>query len=220
MTRRIPGLLLSPMNIARQNSIDAMGNIVPKDRLTHDHSMEFIPKSSINSRSHLEDHEPCYFGHALTRFFHSLIHLRMKHPSKRILMTKVDWKAAYRRCHLDFDTARQCCTHLDNLLLFPLWLTFGSAPAPPDFSCLSDTGSDIANDLFNDSSWDPLTLCSPHQAKMPPVPPSPHAPSDVPHPAQPLLFDFPHEEAMHLSTFDNFIDDQIAAGVDIGDNVM
>jgi hypothetical protein len=220
MTHRIPGLLLSPMNIARQNSIDASGNIIPKDRLTHDHSMEFMPKSSINSRSNLDDHEPCHFGHALIRFFHRLVHLRMKHPSKRILLTKVDWKAAYRRCHLDLDTARQCCTHLDNLLLFPLRLTFGGAPAPPDFSCLSDTGSDIANDLVNDPSWDPLTLCSPHQAKMPPVPPSPHNPGDTPHPAQPLLFDFPKEEAMHLSTFDNFIDDQIAAGVDTGNNVL
>jgi hypothetical protein len=219
LMRSIPGLLLSPMNIVRQNSIDAAGNIVPKDRLTHDHSMDFMPKSSINSRSNLEDHEPCHFGHALLRFFHRLVHLRMTHPSKRILMTKVDWKAAYRRCHLDLDTARQCCTHLDKLLLFPLRLTFGGAPAPPEFSCLSDTGSDIANDLVNDDTWDPLTLCSPHQAKMPPVPSSPHAADDLPHPAQPLLFDFPKEEAMHLSTFDNFIDDQIAAGVDIGDNV-
>jgi hypothetical protein len=31
MTHQIPGLLLSPMNIARQSSIDAAGNIIPKD---------------------------------------------------------------------------------------------------------------------------------------------------------------------------------------------
>jgi hypothetical protein len=58
---QIPGLLMSPMNIARQNTIDELGNIVPKDRLTHEHSTDFLPRSSINSRSRLEDHEPCHF---------------------------------------------------------------------------------------------------------------------------------------------------------------
>jgi hypothetical protein len=40
-------------------------------------------------------------------------------------------------------------------------------------------------------------------------------------PAQPISsLPIPKEEAMHLSTFDNFIDDQIAAGVDTGNNVI
>jgi hypothetical protein len=219
MVRKIPGLLMSPMNIARQNTIDELGNIVPKDRLTHDHSMEFQPQSSVNSRSRLEDHEPCHFGHALNRFFHILVHLRLKHPTRRILMTKIDWKAAYRRCHLDFDTALQCCTHLEDLILCALRLTFGGKPCPPDFSCISDTGSDLANDLVVDPTWEPLLLCSPHQAKMPPVPPSAHPEGELPHPGQPLLFDFPEEEDDRLSKFDNYIDDLIAAGVEIGDNI-
>jgi hypothetical protein len=219
MVRRIPGLLISPMNIARQNTIDSLGNIVPKDRLTHDHSMEFLTRSSINSRSRLDDHEPCHFGHALSRFFHIIVDFRIKHPTKRILMSKFDWKAAYRRVHLDFDTALQCCTHLENLLLCALRLTFGGAPAPPDFSCISDTGSDLANDLIADPTWDPLQLCSPHQSKMLPMPPSPHPPDELPHPGQPLLFDFPVEEESRLTKFDNYIDDLIAAGVEIGDNI-
>lgn len=72
---------MSPMNIARQNTINALGNLVSKDRLTHDHLMEFLPQSSINSRSRLEDHEPCHFGRALNRFFHILANLRLKHPT-------------------------------------------------------------------------------------------------------------------------------------------
>jgi hypothetical protein len=219
MALQIPGLLLSPMNIARQNTIDELGNIVPKDRLTHDHSMEFLPRSSINSRSRLEDHEPCHFGHALSRFFHILVNLRLRHPTRRILMSKIDWKAAFRRCHLDVDTALQCCTHLENLLLCALRLTFGGKPCPPDWSCLSDTGSDIANDLVADPTWDPSTLCSPHQAKMLPVPPSTHLVGELPHPGKPLLFDFPEEEESRLAKFDNYLDDLLAAGVEIDDTI-
>jgi hypothetical protein len=150
------------MNIARQNTIDFMGNIVPKDRLCHDHSMDFLPKSSLNSRARILDHEPCHFGHALNRLFHFIVHLRLRHPTKRILMTKADWKAAYRRVRMDVDTVLQCCTQLENLLLAALRLTFRGSPAPPEFSCISDTGSDIANNLVVDPTWDPLTLCSPH----------------------------------------------------------
>ena len=36
--KRIPGTLLAPMNVMKQNSIDECGRIVEKDRLTHDQS--------------------------------------------------------------------------------------------------------------------------------------------------------------------------------------
>lgn len=134
-------------------------------------------------------------------------------------MTKIDWKAAYQRCqHMDFDIALQCCAHMEDLPLCALRLTFGGKPAPPDFSCISNTGSDLANNLVVDPTWDPLLLCSPHQAKMPPVPPSPCPEGELPHPGQPLPFDFPEEKDDRLSKFDNHIDDLITAGVEAGDN--
>jgi hypothetical protein len=135
------------------------------------------------------------------------------------MMTKIDWKAVYRRIHLDIDTAKQCCTTLEDILLCALRLTFGGRPAPPDFSCISDTAADIANDLVADHTWEPTSLCSPHQNKLPPVPPNLHPHNELPHPGQPLLFDFPNEEANRLSKFDNYIDDQLAAGVDIDDAI-
>ena len=67
MAGRIPGLLMSPMKIACQNTIDVMGNTVPKDCLTPDRSKEFLSRSSINYRAPLDDHEPFHFGHALNR---------------------------------------------------------------------------------------------------------------------------------------------------------
>jgi hypothetical protein len=118
--RKIKSLLISPMNIACQNTIDFMDNIVPKDRLCRDHSMDFLPKSSLNSRARMLDHEPCHFGHALNRLFHFIVHLHLRHPTKRVLMTNVDWKAAHRRVHMDVDTVPQCCTQLENLLLAAL----------------------------------------------------------------------------------------------------
>ncbi len=33
----IPGLCMVPINIMAQNTIDELGRIIPKDRLTHDH---------------------------------------------------------------------------------------------------------------------------------------------------------------------------------------
>jgi hypothetical protein len=35
-------LLMSPMNVARQNTIDELGNIVPRDHLTRDPLMFFF----------------------------------------------------------------------------------------------------------------------------------------------------------------------------------
>jgi len=36
--QKIPGALLAPMNIQKQNTIDEYGRIIEKDRLTHDQS--------------------------------------------------------------------------------------------------------------------------------------------------------------------------------------
>jgi hypothetical protein len=108
--QKIPGLVLSPMNIARQNTIDETGRVIKKDRLTHDHSYDYFANSSINSRCDLTLHEPCMFGRAMSRLIHWIVYLRRRHPSLRILLTKTDWKAAYRRGHLDITTAVQCAT--------------------------------------------------------------------------------------------------------------
>jgi hypothetical protein len=128
--RKIPGLVLSPMNIARQNTIDETGQVMEKYRLTHDHSYNYFPNSSINSQCNLNLHEPCMFGRAMSRIIRWIVYLRGKYPTLRILMTKTDWKAAYRRGHLDIKTAIQCATQTDEFLLIPLRMTFGGGPVP------------------------------------------------------------------------------------------
>jgi hypothetical protein len=61
--------------------------VIKKNRLTHNHSYDFFPGSSINSRCHLDLHEPCLFGKALSRIFHWIIHLHARFRTKCILIT-------------------------------------------------------------------------------------------------------------------------------------
>jgi hypothetical protein len=219
MVYKMPVLVLSPMNIAKQNTIDENGRVIEKDCLTHDHSFDFFPGSSVNKRCRLDLHQTCMFGKLLSRMFHWIIHLRTKYPENRILLTKTDWKAAYRRAHLHINTALQCATHFASTLLILLRMTFGGAPCPASWSCISDTSCDLATDLAKHPEWEPLKLKSPHQHLLLEVPPAPahRAPSQ---PAQELLFDFPIEEEDHIIKFDNYIDDLIRGGVDVDDDAI
>jgi hypothetical protein len=75
----------------------------------------------------------------------------------------VDWKSAYRRIHLQADTAVKSCTCLDGLLLLALRMTFGGSPNPAEWSEVSEVMTDLANDLARRLDWDPLLHRSPHQ---------------------------------------------------------
>jgi hypothetical protein len=48
--RLIPGLSMVPMNIMAQNTINELGWIVLKDRLTHDQSWKWSLGTLVNSR--------------------------------------------------------------------------------------------------------------------------------------------------------------------------
>jgi hypothetical protein len=45
----ILGLVMAPMNIMEQNTIDKFGRIIQKDRLTHDQSWKWSSGTSVNS---------------------------------------------------------------------------------------------------------------------------------------------------------------------------
>ena len=47
---QIPGVLLAPLNIQAQNTINERGEIIPKNRLTHDQSWKWQSGTSVNSR--------------------------------------------------------------------------------------------------------------------------------------------------------------------------
>ena len=47
----VPGILLDPMNIMTQNTIDEHGRSIEKDRLTHNQSYKWGSGTSVNSRA-------------------------------------------------------------------------------------------------------------------------------------------------------------------------
>ena len=128
---------MAPMNITNQNTIDEHGRVVGKDRLTHDQSYKWSSETSVNSRVVKEELLPCKFGACIKRVVNWAVAARRKYPDRRILASKIDYKSAYRRCHLNARTAVQTCTQLpgkDLAVLF-LRLTFGGAPGPYSWIC-------------------------------------------------------------------------------------
>ena len=106
----VPGVLMAPMNITNQNSIDEHGRIVGKDRLTHDQGYKFGSNTSVNSRVLKDDLLPCIFGACLKRLINRAVTVRLKLPRKIIPASNIDYNAAYIRCSLGAKTALQTCT--------------------------------------------------------------------------------------------------------------
>ena len=158
--KNIPVVLLAPLNIQLQRTINERGKIIPKNRMTHDQSWAWQSGTSVNSRVDKEQLMPCYFGQAMKRIINWAVAARKKYPNTRILATKLDIKAAFRRCHLNASTAIQTCTQLPELrlALMMLRLTFGGAPCPSEFGAISETICDLINAILQHDDWDPLTL--------------------------------------------------------------
>jgi hypothetical protein len=65
--KSIPGFLMAPMNIMAQNRINKIGQIIPKDQLTHDQSWKWSSGTSINSRIRKELLQASRFGFCIRR---------------------------------------------------------------------------------------------------------------------------------------------------------
>ena len=187
----LPGVLLAPLGLVTQATINSRGEITPKHRLTHDQSFEIQPGVSVNSRLLPDQLTPCRYGTALRRFLHFIVDLRRRHPATRILLTKLDFKAAYRRLHMAPETAIQSAVVFDDFALVALRLTFGGAPCPSHWSDLSEIACDTCNKLARCPAWNPRQhpqLRSPHQDRF--VGPPRFLPPNIPcAPAQPTIVD-------------------------------
>jgi hypothetical protein len=60
--KQLPGILLALLNIQLQKTINKLGEIIPKNRMTHNQSWKWQSGSSVNSRVDKEQLMPCYFG--------------------------------------------------------------------------------------------------------------------------------------------------------------
>jgi hypothetical protein len=162
----IKGCEVAPLGMVAQTMIDGKGNAKSKFRLTHNQS--FNPsrteKRSVNDRVDASQLTVARFGKAFSRFIYHICYLRQLYPDERILVTKVDWKSAYRQIHLRPSTAVRSRTSIDGLLLMALRMTFGGSPNPAQWSDVSKVVTDLANDLVRRNDWDPQQFKSPHQA--------------------------------------------------------
>jgi hypothetical protein len=168
----LPNILIAPMNIVEQDTIDEHGTTVPKFRLTHDQSYKFEHGSNtlLNSRLDRNKLHPCYFGWVIRRLINWTVAAWRKHPNRRIFATKVDFKSAYCRLHLHHRIAAQSCTLLpdDDLALMALRLTFGGAACPFEWSVILETICDLATAIAHDKNWDTNELQAPDQDLVPP----------------------------------------------------
>ena len=208
----IPGVCMAPVNISPQYSINEFGEIVPKDRLTHDQSYEWGSGYSVNNRVIEDTLLTCPFAHSLRRFINYVVALRRKYPESRIYCCKVDYKSAFRRMHLNADTAVKSCIQLpdQDIVLMYLRLTFGGKPCPSEWGALSETVCDLANAILSDPDWDPEALFNPQSTELP-------EPASLPDDieiakARELVVNLPVNSTGYA---DVFIDDTFAVSVDL-----
>ena len=149
-----------PLGTAEQWSSDEYGNPRLKIRMTQDCSQERSSGFSINKHIDPNSFE-CFFGFCLNRVLLKLLALRTKYPNKPIGISKHDLDSAYRRIHVFFDHALLQCWSWNNTAIINFRLPFGSSPAAPEFSFISDFAVDLAQWLCDDPSWNPSSLhCS------------------------------------------------------------
>jgi hypothetical protein len=101
----IPGVVMAPMNIMHQDTIDETGRIVDKKRLTHNQSFKFGSGTSVNSRTKPNELVPCMYRACLKRLVNWACAERQKYPTVKIFASKVGFKSAYRRFNLSPETA-------------------------------------------------------------------------------------------------------------------
>ena len=65
--KNVPGVILVPLNIQLKKTTNKCGEIIPKNRLTHNQSWVWQSGTSVNNQVNPERLMPCYFGTAIRR---------------------------------------------------------------------------------------------------------------------------------------------------------
>jgi len=161
----ILGAVLAPLGLVEQDTINKLGELIPKWRLIHDQSFNVIrgTKRSVNDQVIEQELTPCCYGWALIQFIHTIVGLRRRHPRKQILQMKVDLKSAYCHLHYHYQMVVQSVVVIGEFALIALHMTFGGAPNPSQWSDVSELATDLANTLVRCDDWDPSEFSSPHQ---------------------------------------------------------
>ena len=91
---------MSPMNVAKQNTVSEFGEVIPSKRLTLNQSKTYSASgASVNGRVKKDLLQDCMYGYCVLQMVRYMLSLRCKDKNKRILIQKIVWKSAYRRMH-------------------------------------------------------------------------------------------------------------------------
>jgi hypothetical protein len=101
----LPNACVAPMNITKQFTLDAGGEIVDKEPLTQDQSFKWQSGSSVNRRVIRDGLQHCMYSRCLMQLLCWIVAARRKFPKAPIALQKIDIKSAYRWCHLNAITA-------------------------------------------------------------------------------------------------------------------
>ncbi len=205
---------IAPLGLQTQETINELGNVVEKLRMTHDQTFPGPSGQSVNKRVIHGKLPPNVYGFTIKRILNYIATLRLHHPNSKIFLSKFDFDAAYRRCHLSAATAYESMTIQDDFLILSLRLTFGGTPCPNLWNCLSEPITDIANKLILTPEWDHNTFYDSmsESIKPPAIFPNESSPFGQ---AKPLIIELPPND---IGKVDLYIDDNIATSLGINDN--
>lgn len=212
---RISRASLAPLGCHKQTTIDAIGETIPKYRLTHDQSFPGPSGKSVNLRVVKDLLPPVMYSFVLSRLIHYVVNVWRLLPNQKIFVCKVDLDAAYRCCSMSSTTGWESMTIFDDLLLVPLRLTFGGAPCPNLWSVVSETITDVANCILHNPFWDFKTLFDELSETL--DPPKVLSESIPFHPAKELGVHLPDNLNGYV---DIYIDDSIGVILDLGENSL
>jgi len=212
--KRIENASLAPLGCIKQNKIGNDGSRTHKFCLTHDQSFLGPSGTSVNIRTIHDDFPPIVYGFCLKCIIHYILNLCLHNPSSKIFISKFDFDATYRRCHMSSLTAQESLTIHNNFLLMALWLTFGGSPCPNLWGCLSESITDLSSMLIQNNYWNHTDLFDPLVNSL--NDPVSH-PADIP---------FAQTKSLSISSpmnyigkSDVFIDDIIAISLDKDDYI-
>ena len=135
--------------------------------------------------------------------------MRVKHPNIRIFLLKLDLDAVYRRLQTA-SIALLAITIIKKIAYILLRLPFGVANGPNDYSIISESISDLTNDVLREITFDPNEIHSPIRSEL--DDPTNTYTDDVPFtPARPLFVDVP----FHFAMADGYIDYMITMVLDM-----
>ena len=121
----------------------------------------------MNNRVLKDTLQPCFCGFCLLRIIHIILSMRIKWPSKLILIGKTDLYAAYRCVHANAKIALTYISIVVKLAFICLRLPFGTAPAPAEYTTISEAEIELGDDLPVDTSLDETNPQSSHRHLLP-----------------------------------------------------